>query len=537
MASIEAGQSRTPVAGGPTLAGDALTPLISLHDLVVEFGAQRALDRVSINIHPGEITGLVGANGAGKSTLGRVLVGEIPFGAYQGSIRLRGNEVRFADSREAHDAGIVLVHQEGAAIDQLTIGENVMLTIEPTRRGFIDWPALHGRAAAALGELGVEADTHKLLGEHGGVALMELVEIARSIVRGGQVYVFDESTAALGADEVTTLLARMREISAKGAAIIFISHHIDEILSVCDRVIVLRDGRKVLDAARDSQDHASVIEAMLGRRLVADKTVSAAKEAEKQSTDAVLRLSNWQTERSELSRVAVGPVNFTLRKGEVFGIFGPLGAGKTELLHSLYGLGDQVASGECWLKGQRQSPFSSPGEAIAQGFALVTAERQKEGVVPELSVLDNIMLGYHRTDLSWRRLFVRHDQTRALCEKLIGDLGIKTDGPDQPVKALSGGNQQKVLLARALINQPQILLLDEPTRGIDVGAKQDVYRWIRHTAAAGTVVIVSSLEEAELIGLADRILVLRDGRQVAIVEGRDATEHRLLALASGAKLN
>ncbi len=512
--------------------------LLETVDLTVVFGVQRALDRVSFSLRSGEIVGLVGPNGAGKSTFGRVLVGEIPFGSFQGELKLKGAEVRFYNSQEAHEAGVSLVHQEGAAIGALSVGENVMLTIEPAPFGVIDWPALHRAAAEGLAQLDVFADTRRRLEEHGGVALMQFVEIARSIVRGGSVFVFDESTAALGADEVRTLLARMREFAARGAGIIFISHRIDEVLAVCNRVVVLRDGRKVLDAPRTTQDHASVIHAMLGLRSDGGpKAVGGG--ARSVAKDAVLNrpafaVRNWRVARSETSGVEVGPVQFAALHGEILGVFGPLGAGKTELLQSLFGLSAGLCDGECRVGEDWTRPYETPAAAMQQGISLVSAERQREGIVSGLSVLENMMLGYRHSALAWRGTVLRHREARKLCERLIAAFGIVTSGPDQPIANLSGGNQQKILLARAMINSPKVLLLDEPTRGIDVGAKQDVYRWIRDAAAAGTAIIVSSLEEEELIGLADRILVLRDGRQVALVDAKETSERDLLLLTVGA---
>ena len=532
MASISVAQDNG--VGGAAKAHRA--PLIELRDLVVEFGAQRALDKVSLSIQPGEIIGLVGANGAGKSTLGRVLVGEIPVGGYSGAFDLRGEAAQFTSARHAHEAGIMLVHQEGAAIDQLSIGENVMLTIEPTRRGFIDWPALHGRAADALRRLKMHVDTEQRLGDHGGVALMELVEIARSIIHNGQVFMFDESTAALGVEEVRTLFECMRELSAGGAAIIFISHHLQEVLAVCDRVIVLRDGRKVLDAPRADHDQESIITAMLGTTDIHFHSRSEDTGAVGRRT-AAFSVRNWRVEKSAMSRVALGPIAFDLGRGEILGVYGPLGAGKSELLQSLFGLITEGVTGECLSAGITAGPPADAREALRRGLALVSAERQKEGMFPELSVLENMMVGYHNPGLSWRQLLLRHDHAAALCARLIEALGIKTNGPSQAIKDLSGGNQQKVLLARALINSPTVLLLDEPTRGIDVGAKQDVYRWIRKIATEGTMVVVSSLEEGELIGLADRILVLREGRQVTILDGQSANDHMLAALAAGGTIH
>jgi ABC-type sugar transport system ATPase subunit len=510
--------------------------LLESIELSVEFGAQRALDGVCFDLRAGEIVGLVGPNGAGKSTFGRVLVGEIPCGNFTGELRFRGLVACFANTREAHQAGVALIHQEGAAVEALSIGENVMLTLEPSRHGIINWPALHQQAALGLKKLSLSTDTHRLLGEHGGVALMELVEVARSIVRGGSVFVFDESTAALGAEEARALLGRMRELASSGAGVIFISHRIDEILALCQRIVVLRDGRKVFDAPRCDCDHASIINAMLGDRLGAMRSAPTARRLSSQSGElgrAALRLRNWCVAKSDRSRVDVGPLDFEVRHGEILGLFGALGSGKTELLHSLYGLAFGLCSGECWIDGAWHRPFASPDAAIRRNLALVPAERQRDGIVPQLSVLENMMLGYRRANLAWGGMLLRHSQAVGVCERLIKELGIRTSGPQQPIGALSGGNQQKILLARAMLNSPTILLLDEPTRGIDVGAKEDVYRWVRAAAASGAAIIVSSLEEAELLGLADRILILRDGQQVAVLNAEDTSEHELLILTAG----
>jgi ABC-type sugar transport system ATPase subunit len=231
--------------------------------------------------------------------------------------------------------------------------------------------------------------------------------------------------------------------------------------------------------------------------------------------------------------VALGPIDLEIGRGEIFGVFGPLGAGKTELLESLFGLSERPPHGRLLWDGVDRRPPPDPSSAIEMGLAFVSADRQKEGVIPQLSVLENMMLGYHRPDLSRGRFTLQHQKAREICQHFIDELGIRTEGPDQSISALSGGNQQKVLLARAMLNSPRLLLLDEPTRGIDVGAKRDVYRWIRRTASQGTSIIISSLEESELIGLADRILVLRDGKQLTILDGSSASEHDLLSLAAG----
>lgn len=518
-------------------------PLLECEDIVVDFGSNRALDGVSLSIRPGEIIGLVGPNGAGKSTLGRVFVGELPYGSYDGLLRVGGVQTNFRDTRDAHRRGVVLIHQEGAAVRDLSIGENVMLTVEPKRFGVIDWDALHERAEAALKELGITVDTHTRLADAGGVALEEMVEIARSLVRGSKVFVFDESTAALGIDEVKILLVRMQELAARGGGIVFISHRLDEVLSVCDRIVVLRDGRICLNSRRADEDHATVLSAMLGEGAVASDRDAASETNDAQvacgaveAGQSAVRLRGWRIPKSDLSAISVGPIDIDIDRGDILGVFGPLGAGKTEFLSSLYGLFGNVCDGEFSLHGE-QARIHSPVAAIRRGLAFVTSDRQNEGVVPQLSVEENMVIGYHPKELQRRGIVLDHAKIRLLCQSLIEELGIQTTGPEQMMSSLSGGNQQKVLLSRTMINAPRILLLDEPTRGIDVGAKRDVYRWIKTVAAEGAAVIVSTHEEEELLGLAHRILVLRDGRQIALLEASRTDRHELLALAAGGELD
>lgn len=516
----------------------AVQSRVRFENVVVAFGSTRALDGVSLTIQAGEIVGLVGSNGAGKSTLGRLLVGEIPWGSYTGKLLVNGEERRFANSRSAHEAGVVLIHQEGAAVGQLSVGENVMLAIEPARYGWIDWNALHRQARTALDRVAVSVDTERPISEQGGVALFGLVETARAIARGSEVFVFDESTAALGADEIRMLLAKLRELALSNAAVVFISHRIDEILNICDRVVVLRDGRIAMDRSRQEVDHDTIVSNMLGTGFsgYSDRVSNTAPVAGREDSGrSRLQLSNWLV-RGAGKSLAVGPIDLTVEPGEVVGVFGPLGAGKTELLRSLFGLAEIDPTGDMRINGEAVIPFQSARAAIRGGVAYVSADRQKDGVIPQLSVIENMMLGYHNNELQGPGCILRHEECHKLCEKLIAEIGIRTTGPNQPISALSGGNQQKVLLARALINSPDVLLLDEPTRGIDVGAKEDVYAWIRAVAAGGTSVVVSSMEEAEILGLSDRILVLRNGRQTALLDRADADESLLMILAAGGAL-
>ncbi|MGY4310926.1 ABC-type sugar transport system ATPase subunit [Bradyrhizobium sp. JR3.5] len=376
-----------------TLSGRNAGELLQLDGITVEFGANRALDNVSFNVSAGEVVGLMGANGAGKSTLAKVIVGEIPHGAYRGTVNCNGKLAAFTDSRDAHRAGVALVHQEGSVVSQLTIGENVMLAIEPSRLGIIDWKGLHAQADAALRRLGLAIDTRTPLAGQGGVALMEQVEIARAIASGSRVFVFDESTSALGAGEITVLLQRMRELAAQGAGIIFISHRTDEILRVCDRVVVLRDGRVALDTPKSSLDHGVIVRAMLGSGR--DNVVSSGQTTSSERRETTVRLNGWGLARSSEFPRDVGPIDLEVAANEIVAVYGPLGAGKSELLQSLYGFMRELTSGAMELAGSRFRP-RSPRESILAGVAYVSAERQRDGVVPHLSVLENMMLGWHR---------------------------------------------------------------------------------------------------------------------------------------------
>jgi ABC-type sugar transport system ATPase subunit len=501
-------------------------PLLECAGVTVDFDGTRALDAVTLSFRPGEIVGVVGPNGAGKSTLGRVIVGELPAGTFEGELRLEGESVQFKSSRDAHAAGIVLIHQERSAVPDLSIGENVMLTIEPRKRLRIDWPELHRRAAQHLRMVGVEADTHARLAD-AGVAVQHLVEVARALATGSRLFVFDESTAALGAEEVGILFRRMRELRDSDAAVLFVSHRLQEILEVSDRVVVMRDGRVALDAPRAAVDHESLVRAMLGAEY---REFEAVDTGAPPAEEILLELRGWTVPATPTRKVGVGPVDIGLRRGEVLGVFGPLGAGKSELLASLFGLYGSEPQGELALDG-RPVRFASPREALEHGVALIPSDRRNEGIAPGQSVRDNIIVS---TPQGVARFgILRHREIDRLCRQYIDLLGIRVASVDEEIDHLSGGNQQKVLLARAIAVARRVMLLDEPTRGIDVGAKVDVYGLVRDLADRGTTCVFSSMEADEVLRICDRILVLRDGRAVATLDAAATSERELLQLSTG----
>lgn len=500
--------------------------LVECVDVTVEFDGARALDGVSLAFAPGEVVGVVGANGAGKSTLGRVIVGELPYDTFQGELRVEGELVRFRSARDAHHSGIVLIHQERAAVPELSIGENVMLAIEPRGRfATIDWRELHRRADDSLRTVGVEVDTRMTLSEATG-HVQHLIEVARAFASGGRVLVFDESTAALGIDEVRTLLRRMSELRDRGASVLFISHRLDEVLEVSDRVVVLRDGRVALDARRHEVDHDEIVRAMLGTDYREFESVAPAAA----ETTPTLALRAWTVPATPIRKLAVGPVDVDVREGEVLGVFGPLGAGKTELLASVFGLFGDEPGGELLLDGRRMR-IQHPARALELGIVLIPSERRRDGIVSGQTVRDNIVISSPAG--ATRHGILLHAAVYDLCRTYVQSLGIKLASVDEPIDNLSGGNQQKVLLARAMTTRPRLLMLDEPTRGIDVGAKVDVYRLIRRLADEGTSFVLASMEADEVLRVCDRIAVLRDGRQIALLEGDTTSEHELVRLSTG----
>lgn len=502
-------------------------PVLECSDVTVDYPGTRALDSVSLSVQAGEVVGVVGANGAGKTTLGKVLVGEIPHGSFSGHVAIDGAEVEFQTTSDAHAAGVVLIHQERASIGELSIGENVMLTIEPRRSlGAIDWEELHAQARTYLRSVGVEVDSRRPLNEL-SVGLQHLVDIARGLARGSRVFVFDESTASLGSDEVNVLSEQIRHLADRGSAIILISHRVGEILDITERVVVLRDGRVVTSLRSRETDQAEIVRNILG----SDYSVPARVFEEKADVHPlVLEARGWSMPRGQGRALDVGPIDLTLQQGEIVGVFGPLGAGKTEFLYSLFGLFGSGPRGALSIRG-RKVDVGSPVAAIANGIGLIPSDRHSEGTIAERSVLENLLLAYP-TETA-RHGILQHSAGRKIAQEYVSALGIKISSLDQPIDELSGGNQQKVLLARVLLSKPTVLLLDEPTRGVDVGAKAEIYALIKAHSRREVAFLFTSMEADEVLALATRIIVLRLGRVVARLSSSETTEHELIELAIG----
>ncbi|VEG53249.1 ABC transporter ATP-binding protein [Mycolicibacterium aurum] len=495
-------------------------PVVLMRDVSIEFPGVKALDGVDFRLLPGEIHALMGENGAGKSTLIKALTGVYDIDS--GSITVDGVEQRFTGPRQAQDAGISTVYQEVNLCTNLTVAENILLGREPRRRGGIDYRAMNRRAAELLGELDLAIDPSSTLGTH-PIALQQLVAIARATAVNARVLILDEPTSSLDADEVAELFRVMRRLRDAGTAILFVSHFLDQVYEISDRMTVLRNGGLVGEYPTAELDRVKLIAAMLGHELdLLDEIADTVAESDSHTEDTVISVT-------DLARPpAVHPVDFEVRRGEVVGLAGLLGSGRTELARLLFGA-DRATSGRVTVNGTATT-LRSPRAAISRGIAFSSEDRKAEGIVGDLTIRDNLVLA-----LQARRGFAR-PLSRRTKDDLVGRymeaLDIRPRNPWALVKNLSGGNQQKVLLARWLITEPQLFILDEPTRGIDVGAKAQIQKLVADLAADGMGVVFISAELDEVARISDRIAVMREGHCIAQV-GTECTVRELTALIAG----
>ncbi len=486
------------------------------------FPGVRALGDVDFDVRRGEVHALVGENGAGKSTLMKILAGA--YVADEGEIRLDGNPVRFAGPQAALTAGIVTIYQELNLVPALSVAENIFLGDERQvgKTPMIDWPAAHRLAAQLLARVGVTLDTHLPVAAL-GVGQQQLVEVAKALHRTPRLIVMDEPTASLGLAEIDELFRVIRELRARGVSIVYISHRLDEIFSLCDRVTVMRDGTVVDTRPVAESDVASLVHLMVGRTL-----------------ERALRTANPPAESAEVLRVrgltrrgAFEDISFTVRRGEIYGLGGVVGAGRTEVARAIFGA-DPIDAGDISIDG-RPVRITSPRDAVRTGIAMLTEDRKAEGLVLGLPVRANIALAV--LDRIARAFgFVPPARERALAHEYIAGLRIRTPSPEQLAINLSGGNQQKVVLAKWLAVKPKLLIFDEPTRGVDVGAKAEIYALIRELVAQGMAVIVISSELPELLSLSDRIGVLKRGRIVVELDAATTDEATVLAYAAAGKI-
>jgi D-xylose transport system ATP-binding protein len=500
-------------------------PLLEMREIRKRFPGVLALDRVSFDLQGGEIHALVGENGAGKSTLMNVLGGVYPHGTYEGEIRVGGKECRFDGVRASEEAGIAVVHQELSLVPEFSIAENIFLGREPRRFGVIRAEEIHSRAQRMLDELHLKLQAHTPLG-YLGIGQQHLVEVAKALIREARILVLDEPTAALTESEVEVLFGILGRLRAGGAGIVYISHKLDEVFHLADRITVLRDGHTVSTDPTPALDTQQLIARMVGRDLSDIFPPS-----QRTLQEMVFEARGVTVEDPHVrGKLLVDDVSFSVRRGEVLGIAGLVGAGRSELMMAVFGAHPGRKSGQFFVAGAPVA-IGGPSDAIAAGIGFVTEDRKRFGLMIDHAIVTNLTLA------ALKRIsgpIVTHvDAETAAGQRSMKDLRIKANSVFTIVGTLSGGNQQKVVLAKWLLTNPKVLFLDEPTRGIDIGAKQEIYMHINRLAAEGMAIVLVSSELPEVLGLSDRVLVLHEGRLSGQFRREDASAEAVMAAATG----
>ena len=494
-----------------------MSTALQMKGIIKTYPGVRALDDVDFEVAKGEVHALVGENGAGKSTLMKILAGAQPMDS--GEIIIDGKPVHITTPQKAMELGVGIIYQEFNLVPYLNAAENIFLGREPKAKvpGFVNFSAMYAEAQQVIDQLGVKLNVRTPVNRL-SVAQQQMVEIAKATSRNSTIIAMDEPSSTLTEHELESLFELIRSLKEKGVSIIYISHRLEEIFQIADRVTVLRDGHLVGMKPVSETDRDDIIHMMVGREL----KEKIPKEAAEHGAPAL-------TVKGLTRNGVLEDINFTVRQGEVLGIAGLVGAGRTELARAIFGA-DPIDAGEIWLNGSKVN-IRSPRDAIRMGIGLVTEDRKELGLILGMVVRENISMA--NLDALTKLGFVNRREEKKVAVKYIEDLLIKTPSCEQEVQNLSGGNQQKVVLAKWLFTQSKVLIFDEPTRGIDVGAKTEIYNLMNRLAANGAAIIMISSELLEVLGMSDRILVMHEGRITGEVSREDATQEKIMHLATG----
>lgn len=492
-------------------------PLLAIRGLEKSFPGVRALQGVDFTVRSGEIHALMGENGAGKSTLIKVLTGV--YGRDAGETLLRGASIRPGSPREAEACGISTVYQEVNLIPHLSVAENICLGRQPTAWGFIQWRAIRERAERALRRLDLALDVSRQLSSC-SIAIQQMVALARALDVSARLLILDEPTSSLDEREVAELFTVMKKLRAEGLGIVFVTHFLDQVYSVCDRITVLRNGRHVGEYGTADLPRLQLVAHMIGKGVAEVEQMNRPPAAREIAGGAEpwLEVTNFGRAGS------IQPLDLSIRPGEVVGLAGLLGSGRTETARLIFGV-DRPDSGTMKIGGET-AVINHPRDALRRRIAFTAEDRKVEGIIPNLSVRENIVLALQASRGPWAR--IGRAEQDALADRFIAALRIKTPGPEQLIRNLSGGNQQKVLLARWLATEPKLFILDEPTRGIDVGAKAEIEKLIGSLREQGMAILFISSELEELVRDSQRVVILRDRRKVGELLAGEISEHAIM---------
>lgn len=502
--------------------------ILEMRNITKEFPGVKALNDVNLKVKKGEVHALVGENGAGKSTLMKVLSGVYTNGTYNGDIVLNGAIQSFTQIKDSERAGIAIIYQELALVKLMSICENIFLGNPISKNGVIDWDKSYKEAEKVLKEVRMDLDPGtKVLNL--GIGQQQLVEIAKAVAKKAEILILDEPTSALTETEARNLLKLILEFKEKGVTCIYISHKLNEIFSIADTITVLRDGKTVATKPKDELDEDKLIALMVGRELT-----QRFPRVSHNPGETVLEIKNWTIEDAEIAEKKVlENVSFSVRRGEILGVAGLMGAGRTELFMSIFGCFGRKIAGQVFLNG-RQIKTDNPKDVISEGISYLSEDRKGNGLILMQDVKKNISLASLQA-ISKMNVVNENKEIRA-AERYVRELKIKTPSIEQTVGNLSGGNQQKVVLGKWLMTSPKVLILDEPTRGIDVGAKFEIYNIMNKLVEEGVCIIMISSELPEILGMSDRILVMHEGRIKGELSWQEATQEKVISYATGGKI-
>ena len=497
--------------------------LLEMRDIRKIYPGVRALDGVDFRVRRGEIHALLGENGAGKSTLIKVMTGATPRDG--GSVVLDGREIFPRSTKDAQDAGISTVYQEINLVPTLSVAENLFLGREPRLLGAIRWGEIKRRSKAALDRLNIHIDVTRDLGDY-SIAIQQMVAIARAVDISAKLLILDEPTSSLDAGEVEQLFGLMRRLKSEGLGIVFVTHFLDQVYAVTDRITVLRNGKLVGEYETARLPRMELVGKMMGKELAELDYGKVGAQVATDSGQPAVVAAQGLTKPG-----AIKPIDLEVRQGEVVGLAGLLGSGRSEIARLLFGV-DKPTAGGVLVNGEKVW-FKGPRDAILRGFGFIPEDRKVQGIIPDLTIRENIILAMQASK-GWVRAYPRKVQ-EALADQYIRALGISTPHAEQLIKNLSGGNQQKVILARWLASQPKLLILDEPTRGIDVGAKAEIQKLVLSLVKEGKAILFISSELEEVVRVSDRVIVLRDREKVGELRGAQISEHAIMNTIAGGR--